>query len=198
MTTYVEPTKVDGLTIIEDFISENEEKELLNYLDSNNSWKEEITARRTQQFGYTYDYATLKISRSETEIPNEIQYFVSKMQELGFYENNSCEQIIVNEYTNDQGIGKHTDAPCFGDTVASLSLSDPTIMLFHEYERKKATGRVCAVTLKPRSLIVLQRDARYIWAHEIPKKQEVEANGVTCIRSPDFRRVSVTFRKVVH
>ena len=154
--------------------------------------------RRTQQFGYTYDYRTLKISKSENEISNEIQHFISKMQELGFYENNSCEQIIVNEYTTDQGIGKHTDAPCFGDTVASLTLNDTTVMVFHEYENKIATGRICTVTLKPRSLVVLQREARYIWAHEIPKKQEFEANGITWKRAPDFRRVSITFRKVVH
>jgi alkylated DNA repair dioxygenase AlkB len=54
---------------------------------------------------------------------------------------------------------------------------------------------MCGVVLAPRSGILLGDAGRYDWTHEIPARKSDIVNGVRTARS---RRVSLTFRKVIH
>ena len=47
-------SSIPGLTIIEDFISEEEEKNLLKYINKQ-AWLNSLS-RRVQHYGYEYDY----------------------------------------------------------------------------------------------------------------------------------------------
>lgn len=49
-------SKIDGLTLIEDFLSKAEEAELLRQIDAS-EWNTSLK-RRTQHYGYEYNYTT--------------------------------------------------------------------------------------------------------------------------------------------
>jgi alkylated DNA repair dioxygenase AlkB len=103
------------------------------------------------------------------------------------------DQCIVNEYLPGQGIAPHIDCePCFGDTIASasLSLSAPVVM---EFSSAGNDGKH-SVWLARRSLVVLKGPARYEWRHGIARRRKDVIDGIVVPRS---RRVSLTFRSVV-
>ena len=94
----------------------------------------------------------------------------------------------MNEYEPGQGISKHVDCvPCFGNAIASLSLGSTCVMEFSRPEAK------VPVLLEPRSVVILQGDARYHWCHAIPARKNDTYAGRLIPRS---RRISLTFRTV--
>jgi alkylated DNA repair dioxygenase AlkB len=104
----------------------------------------------------------------------------------------AAEQVIVNEYQPGQGISAHVDCvPCFGPVVAAISLGSSCLMDFAHPD----DGTELAVPLAPGSLLVMTGPARYTWRHAIAsRKSDPGAGG----RVPRGRRVSVTFRTVLH
>lgn len=58
---------------------------------------------------------------------------------------------------------------------------------------EKSTKKKVSFFLEPRSLVILQKDARYSWAHSIPSRKSDIFQGDKILRK---RRVSLTFRKV--
>jgi alkylated DNA repair dioxygenase AlkB len=79
--------------------------------------------------------------------------------------------------------------PCFGDTIASLSLGSGCLMDFTHSN----TAQKTSLFLPPRSLLLLQSDARTHWQHGIAKRKSDVVDGVKVHRG---RRVSLTFRNV--
>ncbi|KAJ3039687.1 Alpha-ketoglutarate-dependent dioxygenase alkB 7, mitochondrial [Rhizophlyctis rosea] len=85
----------------------------------------------------------------------------------------------------------HVDAPAiFGPTVTSLSLLSPCLIKF----KSKTNEETYDVLLPPRSLMVMEGESRYGFAHEI-SKDAVEFIGDEQIERG--RRVSLTFRNIV-
>ncbi|MEL7453329.1 MAG: alpha-ketoglutarate-dependent dioxygenase AlkB, partial [Pseudomonadota bacterium] len=78
--------------------------------------------------------------------------------------------------------------PCFGDTIASLSLASAAMMVF-----TGPSGETGYLHLRPCSLLVLTEDARSKWRHAIPARKSDMMDGE---RKPRSRRVSLTFRKI--
>lgn len=179
---------ISGLTYIADFISESEESDLTSTIDAN-SWLTDLK-RRTQHYGYKYDYTKKSIDTSMSlgPLPSWLTLIVSKLILTNIM--TDVDQVIVNEYIPGQGISKHTDCvPCFGDTIASLSLGSTCAMELEHYQ----SGKKGTIMLAPRSLLVLSGEARYDWMHAIPaRKQDVFQNS-TLERS---RRISLTFRTI--
>jgi len=103
-----------------------------------------------------------------------------------------ADQVIVNEYLPGQGISAHVDCvPCFGPDVAAISLGSACTMDFTSLEG----GVKAPVRLEPGSLCVMTGPARYEWRHAIAaRKSDLTDAG----RIPRGRRVSVTFRTVLH
>jgi alkylated DNA repair dioxygenase AlkB len=101
------------------------------------------------------------------------------------------DQVIINEYQPGQGITPHIDCiPCFGETIVSISLNSPCVM---EFTHSNANERIVKL-LEPRSLIVLEGDARYKWQHAIPKRKTDNWSGQKFTRG---RRISLTFRTMI-
>ena len=102
------------------------------------------------------------------------------------------DQIIVNEYQPGQGIANHTDCePCFTDTILSLSLGSPCVM---DIVNKYNTENAIKILLEPGSLLLLSKDARYVYKHGIAARKSDIYKGIKFLRT---RRVSLTFRKVI-
>jgi alkylated DNA repair dioxygenase AlkB len=148
--------------------------------------------RRVQHYGYRYDYKGRKVDPALYlgPLPAWAQALALRLHQEGWFAE-VPDQLIVNEYQPGQGISKHVDCvPCFGPTVASLSLGSGCVM---ELARGKTGDRV-ALFLEPRSLVVLRDEARFRWTHAVPARKTDRVNGRSLARG---RRVSLTFRKVL-
>jgi len=101
---------IQGLSYITNFIAHSEQIYLIEQLDQL-SWSSDLK-RRTQHFGYKYDYSKKKIDRSAYvgPIPDFLKIYVSRLvKQKWFDEREKLDQIIVNEYFPGQGISKHID-----------------------------------------------------------------------------------------
>lgn len=181
-----------GLRFIKDFITEEEEKQLIKSIDES-KWSTTLN-RRTQQYGYEYNYSSTKSRPLKTRIiPEIIQKIVlAKMRtsvkpRAGKWGDDEPNQCIINEYLPGQGIAPHTDhTKFFGDTICSLSLLSGCTMKFTLGKETRS------VYLPPRSLVILEDDVRWKWKHEIERHRTDNVNGTIISRS---RRVSITFRQ---
>lgn len=175
---------INGLTYIDYFISAEEELKLLSDIDKE-SWNTSL-ARRTQHYGYIYDYNAKHAAQITTPIPTWCKFVIDRLieQKIISY---IPDQLIVNEYLPGQGIFPHVDnVKSFEDGIVSLSLGSDIIMDFtHNLESSKKKE----ILLSRLSIIALHRDARYKWRHGITARK-------TDNKIKRKRRISLTFRKM--
>ena len=182
-------TVPDGLVYMPEFITEAEEKELIEIID-NEEWLEDTQMkRRVQHYGWKYDYKARQIDASSQigELPPWAHELATKLHSEGWVKI-VPDQVIVNEYVGKQGIAKHADSKSFADDIATISLLESWEMNFHKGESKEKNKIVRL--LEQRSVAVMSGDARYKWTHEIPKRQKESGRK-------RGRRISLTFRKVI-
>ena len=181
-------TVPDGLVYIPDFITEEEEKELIGRIDNEKWLKDTKMKRRVQHYGWKYDYKARQIDASLRigELPSWAQELATKLLSKKWVKV-VPDQVIVNEYLGNQGIGEHIDSDSFADDIATISLLESWEMNFRKGKGKE---NKFVQLLEQRSVAVMSGDARYKWTHEIPKrlKESGRKRG---------RRISLTFRKVI-
>lgn len=181
---------IQGLNYIPDFISLQEEQELIAAIDSH-SWLHDLK-RRVQHYGYKYDYKARSLSAQSYigELPEWVVPIAAKLRSNKIF-SKSVDQVIVNEYLPGQGISAHIDCvPCFDVVIASLSLGSPAMMQFVNVR----TSEKQDLYLEQRSLVVLASAARYEWTHSIPARKSDIVDGIKVARN---RRLSLTFRSVI-
>jgi alkylated DNA repair dioxygenase AlkB len=173
---------IPGLQYLPDFITAEEEQALIVAIDQQ-PWLNDLK-RRVQHYGYKYDYKARSVT-ADSYIGALPDWLMPAAQNLSF----KPDQAIVNEYLPGQGISAHVDCvPCFGDTIASLSLESGAVMQFTKVHEKHD------IYLEPRSLIILSGPARYEWTHAIPARKSDVVGDFKIERG---RRVSLTFRSVI-
>lgn len=185
-----DPEHVPGLRYIASYLSAEEQTTLAGMIDQQ-PWLTDLK-RRVQHYGYRYNYTHRAIDASMAlgPLPDWAAQLARRLH-LDGYTPRLPDQVIVNEYEPGQGIASHVDCvPCFDDTILSLSLLSPCVMLFTE---RSSTQQV-AVVLEPGSLVVMQDAARYRWTHSIPARQTDVIDGQKIIRG---RRLSLTFRTIL-
>ncbi len=182
--------QIKGLQYIPNYISLEQEKSLITTID-NQVWLNDLK-RRVQHYGYKYDYKAKKITDALKlgELPDWIKVYCNKLHSEKLV-SQIPDQVIINEYQAGQGITPHIDCvPCFGDTIASLSLGSACVM---EFTHSK-TSEKQSLLLEPKSLVILSGEARYDWQHSIPQRKTDKYNGNIINRT---RRISLTFRNVI-
>jgi alkylated DNA repair dioxygenase AlkB len=173
-------TSIGGLYYYPNIINEESEKNLIQWIDSK-EWDTTLK-RKTQHYGYRYDYfksnASIKDNKA-TPIISTLLHVTNFLIDNKFLPAKSADdvQCIINNYEKGQGISPHTDAKIFGDTIISISLLSECTMSFTH-----PTKITQSLTLAPRSLLLMQGEARHQWKHSIPSCKE--------------RRVSLTFRTI--
>jgi alkylated DNA repair dioxygenase AlkB len=176
----------DGARLVLDVMAERGEAALLAEIDSwsDDVWERPILrpgllpARREMRcFGWNYVTRGRSLVRCEA-FPETLAMCAATWLAHAQVDIALLEQVIVTRYRPGAGIGWHTDAPVFGDTVATLSLGADWRMEF----RRGAGGSPIRVALPRRSLLVLGGESRSRWQHRIP---DVRAT-----------RVSLSFRKI--
>jgi alkylated DNA repair dioxygenase AlkB len=183
----VEFKHIPGLLLIKNFLTDVEEKNLIKEINSR-PWLLSLK-RRTQHYGYKYDYTSRNTSEYLGELPNFMDFVIERMIDEKLFESRP-DQCIANEYEPGQGISPHIDvAKIFGNEVASISLGSDIIMDFYDSQNAKTS-----ILLPRKSLLLLKDEARYQWKHGIAerKKDQLE-NKMTLFRK---KRISLTFRTV--
>ena len=85
----------------------------------------------------------------------------------GYFDGNDLpDQVLVNEYTHSMGIRSHfEDENAFGAVIVTISLGDPIWITLkkplHHLNSCPSIREYTKILLKPRSIFVMARDARY-------------------------------------
>lgn len=188
----IEYLGVPGLTYIRDFLSEREEDDIVSVIDRDD-WRFDLK-RRVQHYGWRYDYKARQIDPSMRL--GFLPAWADDIAQRLFSERllpQLPDQVIVNEYKGNQGIGKHSDSESFADGIATISLLESWEMVF----REKGTKNVVPQMLHRRSVAVMKGDARYRWTHEIPSRIHKTRKIKGSQQEKRGRRISLTFRKVI-
>ena len=145
--------------------------------------------RRTQHYGFRYDYTSKKVPEPAPPITGELLRIADVFRE---YDLIDPEQVIVNEYTRRQGISAHVDSLLFGPVIISVSLLEPTIFYFTPKDPSVGPRRV--IEVPARSLLMMTEESRYEWTHAIPPVVNITVNGRPWKKPESYRRISLTYR----
>jgi alkylated DNA repair dioxygenase AlkB len=181
---------IPGLQYHPAYLDSHQQDALRQKIDAQ-KWSTELK-RRVQHYGYKYDYRKRKIEDSMVlgSLPDWLVEIAEKLQIENLMPA-AADQVIINEYLPGQGISAHVDCePCFGDTIASISLGSCCVMDF----RNKHDKRHVPILLEPGSLLVFSGEARYQWTHGIVARTQDIYVGQNFLRE---RRLSITFRTII-
>lgn len=187
----VDVSHIPGLHYHPDYVTEQEQAALVAQIEQQ-PWITDLK-RRVQHYGYRYNYSrrTLDPSMYLGPLPEWITPLAQRLQDDGWMEQ-LPNQLIINEYAPGQGISAHIDCVlCFGNTIVSVSLLSACVMLF---ANTADAQQHIPVLLEPRSLTVMQGDARYTWKHSIAARKSDDYHGRRFQRG---QRISLTFRNVL-
>lgn len=182
---------IPGLTYIPNYVNIDEQNQLLNVIDQQVWSLESVESkRRIQQHGYRYEYQNgiLVACIYLGSLPDWAASITKRLCSAGLTEV-VFDQVTVNEYEPGQGLTSHIDCvTCFGDIIITLSLGSSYVMEFtHSQTQEKRE-----LLLLPGSLLVLKREARYVWLHSVTPREKDIYKGREFVRT---RRVAVTFRE---
>ena len=185
------PTQIlpKGLSVTLDVITQKEEQEIIDYLDSK-IWvhvnPSNPKSRRVQQFGYGYAYTSKKLIPGDP-IDGPIGILAERIKLGGLMDPVQC---IVNEYLQTQGIAAHIDNKNFGGAVVGISICDDGVLTFRKDKE------VIEVFLPRRSMMVMSGESRYIWTHEMKSTKSYFVDSLKVVKPTTYRRISLTFREL--
>jgi alkylated DNA repair dioxygenase AlkB len=172
----------EGFRYEEDIISEADEAALAKSLATLDLKQFEFHGhlgnRRVISFGLRYDYAR-RAAKATDGFPAFVADLRNKVAKFAGRKVDEFQQGGVNQYPPGAGIGWHKDKPQFG-VIVGVSLLAPATMRFR---RAEGTGWIrTSQRLEPRSIYILEGEARTVWEHSVPPVDAV--------------RYSLTFRTV--
>ncbi|XP_051842883.1 alkylated DNA repair protein alkB homolog 8 isoform X2 [Antechinus flavipes] len=206
------PVLPPGLMIVEEIVSPEDEKMLLESIDwTDNSVgqnaQKSLKHRKVKHYGYEFRYDNNNVDKDKPlpgGLPDICNIILEKCLKEGHIKY-FPDQLTVNQYEPGQGIPPHIDThSAFENEIISLSLGAEIVMDF-----KHPDGYTVSVMLPQRSLLVMTGESRYLWTHGItPRKFDViqasqgQKSGVITSDAGNLTlnkrgvRTSFTFRKV--
>jgi alkylated DNA repair dioxygenase AlkB len=167
----VEPALPNGLLYRADFVSPEQEAELLSFfgtLHFREARYHQYTARRrVMRFGEgSYLDNNEDDDFPRLPFPPLLAGLRTRVANCLGVPAEDFVHGLVTEYRPGTPIGWHRDAPHFR-MVAGLSLASACRMRFRPYERRDTRDSL-SLELQPRSLYVMRDDIRWRWQHHIP------------------------------
>lgn len=156
-----------GLHYTDQFLSENDESKLIDFLKDKDWTVEE--KRKSLQYG------------KNVPIPSFLKEFVNKVSEkFGKMFN----QVIISQNPKGHGVSSHIDnTKLFGDTIVMMFINDNCDMKFEKDNSN------FIVPLKKNGILTLKGDSRYKWKHSILSYKK----GFN--KEKDKTWISLTFRE---
>jgi DNA oxidative demethylase len=177
------PTLPPGLRVREEFVSTEEERELLDHAGALpfrpfefQGWEGK---RETVSFGWRYDFNEARM-HAAPPIPDFLLPLRERAAAFAQFAPDQFEQALVIRYTAGAGIGWHRDRPVF-ETVFGLSLLSRVPLRFRR--RLERGFERFTLDAAPRSAYLLTGEVRHAWEH-----------GIAPVAEP---RYSITFRSRV-
>jgi alkylated DNA repair dioxygenase AlkB len=174
-------TPPEGFCYHPDFLSPPECDELLRRVDRLAYRRDFLRGRRMRrayaQFGHAYVTEGRRLKPAEP-FPDFLSELVHRFLPL-CPPGTPFDQCIVTRYPPEAGIDWHTDAPCFGATIAAVSLGAPATLLFREVGAAEPCREL---PVAPGSFYLITGPARRLYQHKVAP--------VTATR------LSLTFRSV--
>ncbi|EFP09543.1 hypothetical protein CRE_25438 [Caenorhabditis remanei] len=198
------------LEVVEDYVSEQIEKELVDLLINHPEGKlakicmlsyfyflvQSLKHRAVVHFGHVFDYSTNSASewKAADPIPPVINTLIDKLMSEK-YITERPDQITANVYEPGHGIPSHYDThSAFEDPIVSISLLSDVVM---EFKDGANSARIAPVLLKSKSLCLIKGESRFRWKHGIVnRKYDVDPRTNRVV--PRKTRVSLTLRKIRH
>jgi alkylated DNA repair dioxygenase AlkB len=157
-----------GFRYEEDIITEVEEASLAESLSSLDlkpfEFHGHLGNRRVTSFGLRYDYARRTVEDAQ-EFPPFLADLRNKVAAFAGRSVSEFQQGGVNQYPPGAGIGWHKDKPQFG-AIVGVSLLAPATMRLRRPQGDRWIRR--SQELKPRSIYILDGEARTNWEHSVP------------------------------
>ena len=172
----------EGLVYQPDFITEDEEGQLLAAIDDMD-FRDVVmhgqkALRTVRHFGFDYEYESYGKLEAADPLPSSLVWLRDRCAVLAGLAPAELAQTLVSRYPPGAPIGWHRDAPMFGAKVIGVSLLSGCRMRFQR--RTPDVRLVYELELAPRSAYVLGGAARTAWQHSIPPAKSL--------------RYSITFR----
>ncbi|XP_059220955.1 alpha-ketoglutarate-dependent dioxygenase alkB homolog 6 isoform X2 [Stomoxys calcitrans] len=191
---------------IPNFITSEEEQRILAQIEKapKPKWTQLMNRRLINYGGVPHPNGMIA-----EEIPEWLQTYVDKINNLGIFEAQKANHVLVNEYKPGQGIMPHTDGPLFFPLIMTISCGSHTVLEFSKRENLDSTSigenhngsavprdssRNRAILFKfilePRSLLILKDELYIDYLHSI---DEVEAD-VLCDRICNFENCESSYK----
>lgn len=184
--------KPSGLTYVGNIISDELHGQLLDWLESKEISAQFFPVKNAQgisseksrlvlHYGYSYDYQNNTTKNTAPPIPKILHRLMDLKDSFSREYFNQC---IINRYLPGQGINAHSDRLAYGSVIACFTIGGGVEI---EFTRRDDTYKIYT---EPRSMYVMEGEARYQWLHAIrPRKSD-----------PNYgqrkTRYSITFRNV--
>lgn len=174
-----EPQTIGGLSYYADYIGSDDEQALIQFSDKQ-VWNQDIR-RRTLSFGRPYNSDAPSLP-----LPDLLKTLARRLRLDGIFRETPL-RANINEYLPGQGIGAHRDVDYdYIQTIAIVSLGSSSMM---DFSRLGLDDR--SFYLQPKSLIIMQGEARTKWMHAIAPRKNDMIGGLI---KPRDRRLSIVFR----
>lgn len=158
---------IPGLRYEEAVIGRDEEQQLLGYLLPLDlapfRFHGFLGNRRTQSFGWRYDFEDASFTRTEP-FPEWLEPYRSKAAKFAGVQPDHFVHALIARYDPGAGIGWHRDRDVF-ENVVGISLNSPATLRCRQ--RTDAGFRRANVELAPRSAYLLSGEIRWDWEHSI-------------------------------
>jgi alkylated DNA repair dioxygenase AlkB len=164
------------------FLTAQEARDLTAQVEAldyrHDSFRGQRLRRAYAQFGYAYVSTGRKLVAA-APMPDFLEPVLERLLRLCPPGTPRFNQCIITRYPPGSGIGWHTDAPCFGECIAAVSLGAGGELAFRPNGTEAATHRLNAA---PGSAYVMCGSARWEHQHQVEPVDET--------------RYSLTFRHV--
>ncbi|KAJ8602346.1 hypothetical protein CTAYLR_004230, partial [Chrysophaeum taylorii] len=165
-----------GFSIRNDFVTRDEEALLLREIDSR-PWDKTLS-RRTQHYGWRFDYRTKSCVPAEAPIPAAFGAVLKRPLPEIPWQGLGRAQCTVNEYEPGQGIAPHVDTHgAFDDGIVALSLGSGTALRVKPFPAGPNDATHC-LWLERRSLVTYVGAARYAFTHGIVSRKGDLVDGI--------------------
>ncbi|XP_053961144.1 alpha-ketoglutarate-dependent dioxygenase alkB homolog 6 [Anastrepha ludens] len=165
---------------IPNFITSEDEQRIFSQIDRapKPKWTQLLNRRLINYGGIPHPNGMLA-----ERIPEWLQVYVDKINNLNIFESKKANHVLINEYLPGQGIMPHTDGPLFYPVISTITSGSHTVLDFIEREKDASNNLhslgfarkvIFKILLEPRSLLILKDSLYTDYLHSINEvKQDV-------------------------
>lgn len=162
------PILPDGFEYIDDFISVEEEQQLIPFIQTiplhSFIFHGHEAKRRVASFGFNYSFERKSLTKG-APIPSQFDALIDKVTSTLSVPKNSFAELLITEYPLGSLINWHRDAMPY-EIIAGVSLLADCQFKLRPYHRENRTRKTTITfPVKRRSLYKMSGTSRYDWEH---------------------------------